>query len=37
MMNNAFTRLFAFAAILGGLIGNGIAGPIPKPGETASA
>ncbi|KAK8018453.1 hypothetical protein PG991_007643 [Apiospora marii] len=36
-MTNAFTHFLALAATLGGFIGSGIAGPIPKTGETASA
>ncbi|KAK7992440.1 hypothetical protein PG996_012528 [Apiospora saccharicola] len=35
-MNNAITRLLALAVILGGLFGSSIAGPIPKPEQTAS-
>ncbi|KAK8131195.1 hypothetical protein PG984_007633 [Apiospora sp. TS-2023a] len=36
MMNNAITRLLALAFVLGGLVGSSIAGPIPKPEQTAS-
>lgn len=36
-MNNTFTRLVALAAVLGGLVGNSLAGPIPKPDGRTTA